>query len=328
MIKTTVRFAIQSAMFAIVLAGVTSIASADFLVPNSSTAPFQSWTRGVTTNSLYAGFDVFTGAYALPNSPDNGSWPVSPAPAPLGSGVTVTQNVDGAFITTGGNIYSLGATSAFTVEIPGHDYGAGWNTRVVAQIRSLGTMIDLNSFDLAYFDGATTQTIGNVYYEERARVELGGMGGDLVDHFVVFDIAGFNAGSFLFDFKAIETSFSLDQLAIDTFTTQSALSPLPGAAIVGDLDSDGFVGQGDLNLILGNWGQTVGAGGPLQGDPSGDGSVGQDDLNQVLGGWGSGNPPITPVPEPGTLALFATGIGAVVLVRSFAGRAGILLARK
>ncbi len=78
----------------------------------------------------------------------------------------------------------------------------------------------------------------------------------------------------------------------------------------GDLDSDGFVGQDDLDIVLGEWGQEVSAG--SQPDPSGDGFVGQDDLDIVLGDWGEGNPPI-PTPEPATVMLLT--IGGIGLIR-------------
>jgi hypothetical protein len=62
--------------------------------------------------------------------------------------------------------------------------------------------------------------------------------------------------------------------------------------LVGDLDSDGFVGINDLNIVLGNWNTAVTAGDLLSGDPSGDGFVGIDDLNTVLGNWNAGTPPV------------------------------------
>ena len=62
-------------------------------------------------------------------------------------------------------------------------------------------------------------------------------------------------------------------------------------AIMGDLDSDGFVGINDLNIVLGNWNLNVPPGDPLA-DPSGDGFVGIDDLNIVLGNWNAGTPPV------------------------------------
>jgi hypothetical protein len=54
--------------------------------------------------------------------------------------------------------------------------------------------------------------------------------------------------------------------------------------IAGDLDSDGFVGISDLNIVLGNWNLNVPPGNPAA-DISGDGFVGIEDLNVILGNW-------------------------------------------
>ena len=56
-------------------------------------------------------------------------------------------------------------------------------------------------------------------------------------------------------------------------------------AMVGDLNGDFFVGIDDLNTILGNWNQSVFPGNAAAGDINGDGFVGIDDLNTVLGNW-------------------------------------------
>ncbi len=91
----------------------------------------------------------------------------------------------------------------------------------------------------------------------------------------------------------------------DTNNTTRVLVNLtvPDVSIPGDLDGDGFVGINDLNLVLGNWNQSVPPGNPLA-DPSGDGFVGIDDLTTVLGNWNVGTPPtddaLANVPEPGT----------------------------
>jgi hypothetical protein len=71
--------------------------------------------------------------------------------------------------------------------------------------------------------------------------------------------------------------------------------------IPGDLNDDGFVGIEDLNLVYGNWNQTVppadpradvAGGGPTGDDP--DGTVGIADLNAVLGNWNAGDRPRQP----------------------------------
>ena len=84
---------------------------------------------------------------------------------------------------------------------------------------------------------------------------------------------------------------------------------MSAGAIEGDLNSDGFVGLADLDIVLAFWNQFVAPGDPVLGDPSGDGYVGLDDLDLVLGNWNAGTPPMaaTEVPEPGVMALWGLG---------------------
>ncbi len=104
-------------------------------------------------------------------------------------------------------------------------------------------------------------------------------------------------------------------------TNKRDLLANPLAALIprlaGDLNGDGFVGIDDLNIVLGNWNQSVTAGDPTAGDPSGDGFVGIDDLNTVLGDWNTGAPPkieLPPnLPEPGSLSLI--GLGGLMVLR-------------
>lgn len=84
-----------------------------------------------------------------------------------------------------------------------------------------------------------------------------------------------------------------------------------GTPLVGDLDSDGFVGITDLNIVLSAWNVLVPPGDPLA-DPSGDGFVGIEDLSIVLGNWNAGTPPVDSiVPEPASLAVCMVGIIAL-----------------
>jgi len=79
--------------------------------------------------------------------------------------------------------------------------------------------------------------------------------------------------------------------ATTTVTMPSSAVELTAAyesVIPGDLDGDGFVGQGDLDIILAGWGDAP----PVdpRADPSGDGAVGQADLDIVLDDWGQAIP--------------------------------------
>ena len=86
-------------------------------------------------------------------------------------------------------------------------------------------------------------------------------------------------------------------------------------ALIGDLNTDGFVGVDDLNMVLTHWNQDVMPADPLAGDPNGDGFVGVDDLNIVLAHWNNGTPPnANAVPEPASALLACVG-GWFVLQR-------------
>lgn len=84
----------------------------------------------------------------------------------------------------------------------------------------------------------------------------------------------------------------------------------------GDLNGDGFVGIGDLNIVLGSWNLNVTPNSTA--DPTGDGFVGISDLNEVLGFWNAGTPPAAgaTIPEPASLALITLATGAYLRQRS------------
>jgi hypothetical protein len=74
----------------------------------------------------------------------------------------------------------------------------------------------------------------------------------------------------------------LGRAAFDEFSLTVAIP------LIGDLNSDGFVGQDDLSIVLGHFGQRVTRGSWIMGDATGDGFVGEADLNRVLSKWGQG----------------------------------------
>ena len=88
------------------------------------------------------------------------------------------------------------------------------------------------------------------------------------------------------------------------------ISPPDPSHLIGDRDGDGWVGQTDLDIVLGSWGSSPPT--DPRADVNDDNFVGQTDLDAVLGDWGQGIPPAA-VPEPATLALL--GMGALAVIR-------------
>ncbi len=99
-----------------------------------------------------------------------------------------------------------------------------------------------------------------------------------------------------------------------TFTTT------PVSALAGDYNASGQVEQGDLDLVLQNWGLDTDANGPPAGWladlPSG--QIEQSELDGVLQNWGATAVPGfsgSAVPEPGAAAVGLLGCGWIALRR-------------
>ncbi|MEO1496340.1 MAG: endonuclease [Planctomycetota bacterium] len=97
-------------------------------------------------------------------------------------------------------------------------------------------------------------------------------------------------------------------LALTLRSEVVSAGPLPG-----DFNGDGVVDNGDLNLLLPNWGASTS---PLPsgwvGDPPIGAIVDNDELNRLLPNWGAG---IDAVPEPTTAAVLVLSLATVGCVR-------------
>ncbi|MEM1098242.1 MAG: PEP-CTERM sorting domain-containing protein [Planctomycetota bacterium] len=120
----------------------------------------------------------------------------------------------------------------------------------------------------------------------------------------------------IFDNVVIEEADASDLLDVETVLANAGF--IPGgvtSGLVGDYDEDGQVAQGDLNLVLNNWGQAR-----TFEDPGGtvfsSANVDQEELNGVLNNWGAQAAPSFEgftVPEPATAA--ALGLLALAGLR-------------
>ncbi len=283
---------------------------------NDSDSTYQQW-RGTANGgapALLGGGENFTTIFGL-NQPDNDYYnPIGVATAQYLDGTRNSSGVTSAILISGSqNIYSFGASADWEVVSPDYGYGAGYTTTAILQVEVLGNELFVGSTTPGNPSAPNTVKIDGIDWidhVELSRIGAGG-GGDAVTHWFRFELPG-NTSSHVVEFDTYDPSLgayaetlyghaSTSAIALDTFTWAAVLS--------GDLDTDGFVGIADLNIVLGNWNQNVTAGDPFLGDPSGDGIVGIGDLNIVLGNWNSGTPPagVGTVPEPATLWLMVAG---------------------
>ena len=117
-------------------------------------------------------------------------------------------------------------------------------------------------------------------------------------------------GLYFRNFESPSTTIVFDNWALST-----AFLPLEGLA--GDYNDSGSVEQGDLDLVLNNWGGPKPAGFIANADGFSTDNVDQEELDRVLNNWGSSGTPNfngVAVPEPAALALL-TGLASLTLRR-------------
>ena len=244
-------------------------------------------------------------------------------------------------VAEGGTINASGTFANVVVNAGGTLRGNG-TLNATSGVINRGTIIlDSDMSEITFND---LEIVGDYTQDSTGRIVFSLLTGDamLLDQLDVTDglmtLAGELAFDPLADFSSVGQYLSLGKLMDGTGTTTrtgtfdtvtganlgdgTGLAIIYGSnfvdaqrAILGDLNLDGFVGIGDLNIVLGNWNQNVNAGVWGDGDPSGDGFIGIEDLNQVLGNWNAGIPPAggVAIPEPG--ALLVMGLGGVALLR-------------
>ncbi len=110
--------------------------------------------------------------------------------------------------------------------------------------------------------------------------------------------------------------FQVDEIRIGSTFFDVTIPPITGGLLAGDYNDSGSVEQGDLDLVLNNWGGPRTAGFVANADGFATANVDQEELDRVLNNWGSSNAPSfsgSPVPEPAVAALL--GLGGLALTR-------------
>jgi hypothetical protein len=96
---------------------------------------------------------------------------------------------------------------------------------------------------------------------------------------------------------------------------------LKESSLLGDYNGNGLVEQGDLDLVLGNWGTQTPPIPPTWTNDPPSGLVDQQELDRVLGNWGrSGAASVrastvgaTGVPEPGAAMLLLLAVSSTLV---------------
>ncbi len=192
---------------AFLLFGISTSALGEFVVPTfrgQALATYQEW--NIFTSATGANF---------PDVADNN---------PNGS-ASLVETTGAAFITSGGNFYSFAGLTEFMASVPEFDLGPEAMTSAVVQIRTLGTLLDTASVT---FNGVPADSV-EILYEE----PLGGFGGVLRDWKFTWSEVGGNAQTNIVHFRSVESSMSLDRLAIDTMASESSTNlGLTGARVL------------------------------------------------------------------------------------------------
>lgn len=157
------------------------------------------WIASPAPGSLYAEWNFFDDGNPLTFEIEDGTPDI--AAAGIGAGIAELIETTGtAFVTGGGNIYSPGFATAFTVSLPGP---VGGTQDVWLRVATLGSLLSPT---------ATLNGVSATAQETFGANISGGFGGDEKEWLWHWTLP--TAGTFTLAFEASASSVSLDQAAV------------------------------------------------------------------------------------------------------------------
>lgn len=196
---------------------------------DASFAP-SGWTRSSTPGSLYAEWNIFNDNIPSSTTIED----TTPEVANFGGGsYRVAETTGAAFLTSGGNIYSPVAPTAFQFTVGNMGGGPSDVRDVYLRIASVG---DFDATAQGSFTNFQLNGVNGTYSLLHNEPIVGGFGGNEVEALVAW-LGMSNTSSFQLTWNAVGSSVSLDQLSLDVGPV--APVPVPAAAY---LMASGLVG--------------------------------------------------------------------------------------
>ena len=216
-----------------------------------------------------------------------------------------------------GNVHASGVGIAGTFDTPVPPGAVVGDTFSAAEHEMIFNSGTIEAYATGFLDGFLDPPINHDLSTEPLVASGEGTGNLLVSSpAIADDVATYDVTlslSAAIDQRIYENELlQVDVTGGATFLAIGQFSLAVDPSIAGDLNNDNFVGQADLDIVLGQWGRNGAEITDPRADVNEDDFVGQVDLDWVLGGWGQG--PGAPVPEPATLGIFAL-CGFVLLRR-------------
>jgi hypothetical protein len=144
----------------------------------------------------------------------------SPEVVAFGPGTqSVRELTGGAFLTSGGNIYSFAVATDFVASLGGYSADPLKSRDVALRIATVGTGVDATSVRL----GGVAPTVSNLVFDQPF---TGSFGGNEQEWLFLWTGVG-DSTAYSFDFGALASSMSLDQVAL--YSSPATVVPLPAA---------------------------------------------------------------------------------------------------